>query len=231
MLQEEIIEPANTDWASAIVLAPEMDRPLIFCDDYYGSNEITFSVSYLPQQWKNVSMPLEKRVPSQHLISTHGTDKSKLVCAIDPRRRLRFITHYAICCEGLWSEKLTSKNPASKVNHIIVSTMTVSLGVPFRYHSLLNERQRPHATLATNTEFPAICRSHHQVKGMSSFRRKINYKDHVLRSRRLDPPEVTSAAVQELAFAAMESCLRSFLEFITYSTVLFQTSPRRRTAE
>ena len=41
MLKEEFIEPANTDWASSVVLVPNPEGFLRFCIDYRRINSLT----------------------------------------------------------------------------------------------------------------------------------------------------------------------------------------------
>lgn len=46
VLAENIIEPAQTEWASPIVFAPKEDGTVRFCVDYRKVNEITKQDSY-----------------------------------------------------------------------------------------------------------------------------------------------------------------------------------------
>lgn len=46
MLNENLMEPAQTEWASPVYFVREMDGTLRFCVDYWKSNTVTVSSSY-----------------------------------------------------------------------------------------------------------------------------------------------------------------------------------------
>lgn len=46
ILEAGVIEPANTEWASPIVMVPKKDGSLRFCVDYCKRNEMVIRESY-----------------------------------------------------------------------------------------------------------------------------------------------------------------------------------------
>lgn len=98
MILEGVIELANIEWASSIVIAPKKDRSARFCVDFRKANAVTVRDSYpIPQIYKRMDCFGDEKV-----IST--LDANAVYCNIemddDAKKRMAFLTHH-----GLFSYK------------------------------------------------------------------------------------------------------------------------------
>lgn len=64
-LQEEVIWPVNTEWASPIVFSPEKNGSIIACVDRYSLNPVMARELDPLQDWAIVSIMLENPRSSQ----------------------------------------------------------------------------------------------------------------------------------------------------------------------
>lgn len=163
MMQEDVVEPANTELDSTSVFVPNRDSSLRFCADCSNHNSVTV------RDWYPLPMILDFIDPLREarIFSSLNANLLYLLVSIHGRARLKtvFTSHYRlpIRANATWLQKHIGNDPMNNEDRVVVSEMVIGADVRRHHLDIFQQRQTAHGPFATSIQPAWGCRSIAQV--------------------------------------------------------------------
>jgi Reverse transcriptase (RNA-dependent DNA polymerase) len=226
MLKARVIEPANSDWASPVVLLPKPDGSMRFCIDYRRLNTLTVRDSYpLPRMDGCLDS-----LGDAHLFSTLDRNSGYWQIPVDPadRAKTNFTSH-----EGLyWLLRIPFglRNAPATFQRLVDITLA---GLTWKsclvylddiiVFSKTAEEHLSHLDEVLHRLYRAGLSLN--MKKCHFFKETVSYLGHVIHPGKLAVAGKNTSALKTAKFPTTQSELRSFLGLCSMFTVaLFRDS-------
>ena len=212
MLDAEVIEPANSEWASPVVLVPKPDGSLRFCVDYRKLNSLTVKDTYpLPRMDECIDSMGEAQFFTtldansgywQIPVAKEDRDKTTFTCHAGCYRFKRM--PFGLCNAPATFQRtldillagLRWKTCLVYLDDVIVFSKTLDEHVK-HVQDVLNILQRAGISL--------------KLKKCNFFTKAVDYLGHVIKPGRLEVATKNTAAVEGFREPETQTQLRSFL--------------------